>query len=110
MAGCLEPDHFGIDCGLFGLKLPEISLRQKPNVESDLGEPGVGVVLAQQQAILRSRSKHPVRLDRSLGYQIVDEHSDVSLVPSKNQWLLITDTSCRIDSRYKSLCCSFFVS
>ena len=45
----------------------------------------VGVVLAQQQAVLGARGMQPVRLDGRLGDQVVDQHADVGLVAPQDE-------------------------
>ena len=50
-----------------------------------LGEPQVGVVVAQQQPVLGARGEHAVGLVDALGHQVVDQHADVGLVASQDK-------------------------
>ena len=43
-------------------------------------EPQVGIVLAQQDAVLRAAGEHAVGLFGPLGDQVVDQHADVGLI------------------------------
>ena len=47
-----------------------------------LGEPLVGIILAQKDSIFGARSEHPVGFIHSLVHQIINQYADITLVPS----------------------------
>ena len=51
-----------------------------PSSRPALGQPQVGVVLAQLQPILGAAGEHPVRLGHAARDQVVDQHAEVRLV------------------------------
>ncbi len=56
------------------------SARDQAEVVGERRQAEVGVVAAQQQAVLRARGQHPVGLDELLGDEVVDHHAEVALV------------------------------
>ena len=62
-------------------------------------QPAVGVVVAQQQAILGPAGEHAIRLIDALGHQVVDEDADVRLAAIEDQAALALDLECRVDAR-----------
>ena len=61
-----------------------IAIRQKADFVADFRKPQVGIVLAKQEPVFGPGREHPVRLDRSLGDQIVNQNADVCLVAPKD--------------------------
>ena len=53
---------------------------RSPIVVADRGEAQVGIILAQQQAVLGAGGEHAVRLERALGDEVINEDADVGLV------------------------------
>src|SRR3546814_12091322 len=47
---------------------------------ADLGQPQVGVVLAQLQAVFSARGEHAIRLQGAMADQVIDQHADICLV------------------------------
>src|SRR6185369_3996397 len=71
----------------------------------------IGIVFAQQQTILSPRGKHPVGLVvRSLRDEIVNQHTDIRLVPAEDYRLFPTKTQYSVDSSHDPLSCSLLVS
>ena len=68
-----------------------------------LGKPLVGVVLPQQDPVLRPRSEHPVRLVHTFCYQIVDEDSYICFVAAQDERLLPRKGKMGIYARHQSL-------
>ena len=52
--------------------------RGQPRLVPFLGQTEIGIVVTQQQAVFRPRRHDPIRLVRSLGHQIVDQHADIA--------------------------------
>ncbi len=77
----------GLDFFFFALQTVPAVLVDETDLTPDVGQTPIGVVLPQQQAILRSAGEHPIRLVHSAGDQIVDHHADVRLVATQHQRL-----------------------
>src|SRR3984893_9930147 len=78
---------------------------------TDWREPAVGIIFAQEQAVLRPRGKHPVWLAAdSARHQVVNHHSDVRLVTPQNQRWLVANLKRGVDSRHQALSASFLVA
>ena len=67
----------------------------RPESPAVLGEPQVGVVLAQLQAVLGARREHAVRLRDAAGDEIVDQHAEVRLVAPRAPAVLAARTAAR---------------
>ncbi len=63
-----------------------------------LGEPQVGVVLAQLEPVFGARSKHPVRLGNAARDQVVDQHADIRLVPARAPACFAGHVARRVDA------------
>ena len=74
------------------------------------GEALVCVVLTKQNAIFRTRGKHPVGILNALGYQVVDQHTDVGLGAGENQRLFLGKRQMRVDACHQSLTSGLLVS
>ena len=53
-----------------------------------LGKAQVGIVLAQQQAVFRPGREHAIGLQRAHGNEVIDQHSNISLIPTRTPGLL----------------------
>ena len=74
-------------CAPLAEKCPAL-VGDEPGAVASLGQPQVGVVDAKEQAIFGARREHPVRLETTLGDQVVHENADVRLVaPERDGWL-----------------------
>ena len=69
--------------------------RQKAAANPVLEEPLVRVVLSQDEPVLGPRGEHAVRLVDLLRHEIVDEDSDIRLVPSENERALAREAQRR---------------
>ena len=58
------------------------------NVEALFGESGIGIVLAQQNAVFSPGGEHAVGFVYTLGHKVVDEHTNVGLVAPQSQLAL----------------------
>ncbi len=74
------------------------------------GEPPVRIIVAQQQAIFRPRSKHAVRLVDTFGNQIVDEDTDVSLAAIEDEGRLVLDFQSGVDAGHQPLGGRLFIA
>ena len=72
-----------------GFEFPVIALGQQTDFMARAAQAQIGVVLAEQQTILGAGGEHPVRLNRAFGDQIINQHTDISLVPAKDDWRAI---------------------
>ena len=70
---------------------------------AEYGEPFVGVVCAQEQAMLGARSKHAVGLARRAGDEVVEHHTGVGGVASETNALKAARASGRVEAGEKSL-------
>ena len=77
---------------------------------ADRRKPFVGIVLTKQDTVFGTGSKHPVRLIHAFGHQVVDQHTDISLVALEDQRLLAGQLEMRIDAGHQALRGGFFVA
>ncbi len=75
----------------------------------------VGIILAQEDAVFRARGEHAVRLVDPLCHQVVDKHTDISLVASKHKRAPLgrVGVKCResrIGSRHQPLAGSLLIT
>jgi hypothetical protein len=75
-----------------------------------LGEPQVGVVLAQLQPVLGARREHPVRLGDAARDQVVDQDAEVSLVAPRAPPVLAARMTRRVHAREQPLRGRFLVA
>src|SRR5467141_2126785 len=75
-----------------------------------LGEPQVGIVLAQHQAILGTAHEHAVRLRNAARDKIIHQHPEVRLVAFRPPGLTALNPKRSVDARKKPLGCGLFVS
>ena len=74
------------------------------------GQPLVSVVNAEVEPVLGSGSKKSVGFLDSSRDNIVDEDSDVRLIPAEEKRILFFDFQGRIDACDHSLGCSLFIT
>ena len=74
------------------------------------GEAHVGIVLSEQYAILGARGEHAVRFVNSFGHEVVDQHTDVCLVPSQGEWLTSAAVDGGIDACNDALSRCFLIA
>ncbi len=75
-----------------------------------LGEPEVGVVLAQLQPELGPAGEHAIRLGDALGDQVVHQHAQVGLVPTGRPGGLVARLQRSIQTCEQTLCGRLLVS
>ena len=63
----------------------------------------VGVVLAQEDAILGARGEHAIRLIHAFRHQVIDKHPDVSFVAAQREGRIPRATQCGIDTCHDAL-------
>ena len=73
-------------------------------------EAHVGVVLAQQYAVLRPARKHTVRLVDTLGHKVVDKYTDICLIARKRELLAAERAECCIGAGHKALPCGLLIT
>ena len=76
----------------------------------DRREPGVRIVLAQQQPVFGATGEHAVGLGGSLGNEVIDQHAEVRLAARRHPGLQVAGGARRIQARQQSLCGGFFVA
>ena len=74
------------------------------------GQANIGIILAQQNTVFRSRSKHPVRLIHALIDQVINQDANIGLVPTQHERILPSKLSVRIDTRHQTLGGRFLIS
>ena len=77
---------------------------------TDRRESQVGVVLAQQDAVLCARGKHAVGFVDAFGYQVVDQYADVGFVALQYDRLQPLQCPMRIDAGHQTLGCGFLIA
>src|SRR2546427_6705180 len=70
----------------------------------------VGVVMAQSQTILRSRSEYPVRLIYAVRHQVVNHDADVGFVATNSKGVAAHCFQCRVNTGDETLTSSLFVA
>src|SRR6185503_18076171 len=108
--GLFESLYLPLDRTSLIHKLFMVALWQQPDLETDLRKSQICVVLPKQQPVFSPRGKHAIRLDSSFGNQIIYQHTDIRLIPSKNYRVLALNSSCGVDSSHKTLNTSLFVA
>ena len=101
------------------LKLDGIALRthgvvalrgHHPQLEAGLAQAQIGVVLAQVQAVFGARGEHAVRLERTVGSEVIDQHTNVRLVPSRVPRSLSKNRTRGVQAGDQTLCGCFLVA
>ena len=99
------PGHGVVLC----LHGPQTRLRHQADVVPPAGQPLVGVVLPEEQAVLAAGGHHPVGLVGALGDKIVDEGADVALRPGEDEIALAPQLPHGVDPGRKALDCRLLV-
>ncbi len=73
-------------------------------------ESSIGVVLTKQQSILGTTGEHPIRFVGAGGDQVVNQHTDVSLITRGDPGRLAGNLSCGIETGDQSLAGRLFVT
>ena len=76
----------------------------------ELSQAEIGIVLTQQNAILSTGSKHPIRLIHAFIDQIINQDTNIGLVTTKYERILSGKLSMRIDTGYQALCRRLLIS
>ena len=82
----------------------------RPTSAAERGQAQVGVVVPKGKPVLGPRSEHPVGFLGSLGHKVVDEDTDVGLVPAQNQRSPALNLSRGVDSGDEPLPGRFLVA
>ena len=77
---------------------------------AERAESFVGIVLAEQNAVLGSGGEHAVGFVRAFVDKVVDEHTDVGLVSAQHNGFLVAYLLYCVDSGHESLACGLFVT
>ena len=78
-ARMLQAANFRIHSGVFFIHRLHPLPGYQTQLVADGGQAPIGVVLAQQETVLRAAGHHAVGLLRPLGHQVIDESADVAL-------------------------------
>ena len=84
--------------------------RSQSNLVRQLRQTEISIVLTQKNAVFRPRGKHTIRLINPLIDQVIDQHANVSLVPSQHERIFTFQFPMCIDSRHQTLRSSFLVT
>ena len=84
--------------------------RRESQVVTFLGQTHVGIILAQQDAVLGARGKHAVRFIHATGHQVINQHTDVSLVTAQGKRFTTGHILVGIDAGNESLPCRFLIT
>ena len=71
---------------------------------------GISIVLAQQNAIFGTGSKHAVGLVYALVDQVINQYTNVSLVAPKDKRILPFQLSMGINAGHQTLCSRLLIS
>jgi len=75
----------------------------------DFGQPQVGIVFAQAEAILGTTGKHPVRLGNTAGNQVVHQNPQIRLIPARRPRRQFARRPGSIDAGQQALRCRLFI-
>ena len=89
--------------------LPALVIDQA-ELATGFGQTQIGVVLAQDQAILGAAGKHAIGLGRAHGDQVIHQYTQVGLVPARIPLILFLRTQSRVDPGQQALGPSFFIA
>ena len=73
-------------------------------------EPDVGIVLPEQDAVFRPRGEHPVGFIDPFRNEVVDQDTDVRLVPAQDKGLLSAQLPVGVDTRHNPLRRGFLIT
>mmetsp|Transcript_21025 Transcript_21025/g.42635 ORF Transcript_21025/g.42635 Transcript_21025/m.42635 type:complete len:285 (-) Transcript_21025:1268-2122(-) len=82
------------DRGVLHFPRTEAGGRHNTRSRASLSEPCVGIVRAEQQAVLCARGEHAIRFHGAFTYQVIDEHPHVSLAPREHEGGVIGGEGC----------------
>jgi hypothetical protein len=92
------------------LKTVPAVIADKSDVAAPRCQSKIGVIDAQQEAMLGARGEHPVRLEAPLRDQVVDHDADVGFVAAENERRAAPGTLCGVDPGDDSLPRRLFVT
>src|SRR4051794_36524468 len=106
----VQPGHFEVRQLLLTLEeLPALVL-DEAEFAALRREAQIGVVLPEQQAMLRTAGEHAIRLARAARNEVVDEHAEVALAALRHPRLVALHLERGVDAGDEPLRGSFFVA
>ena len=79
-----QPLQLAVDGRMLALVEGPALVVDEAQLAADGGEARVGVVLAQQQAMLGPAGEHAVGFGRALRDEVIDQHAEVGLAPQRH--------------------------
>src|SRR5262249_23715561 len=102
--GLLQRPEQTRDTAAFSLQARICFAADRADLIADLGEPDVGVVLAEKQPVLCPRSEHSIRLTvGAFRTQIVNETGYMGLVALESERLLAAEAQRGVEPRHEPL-------
>ena len=92
-----QPLEFDVRKAALFLKQAPTFVVDEAELATDRRQSQVGIVLAQQQPVLRAAREHPIRLARAAGDEIIDEDADVGVAALRQPWLAPFALERRVD-------------
>src|SRR5690606_39531414 len=89
---------------------PVSGLTEESQIEAELAQPQVRIVLPKQQPVFGSAGEHPIGLPGAPGDEVIDQESDIGLIPAKDDRLPALDSQDGIDPGDQALGGSLLVA
>ena len=70
----------------------------------------VGVVFAQQQAVLGATGEHAIRFARALGHKVIDQHAQIAVAALGNPGFALAQVLHGVDASDQALRRGFFIA
>ena len=84
-AGCLQPLQLGLLARAVTAEHRPPRIIDQPVFPADGGQPLIGVVLPQAQAVLAAARHHAVGVQHTLCHKVIDQRTKVACVPRQHQ-------------------------
>ena len=95
---------------LFAAKQLPVGVVHQAQFAAQGREAGVGVVFAQEQAVLRAGGKHAVGFASAQGNQVVHQHGHIGCVPPRREGRQAAQAAGHVQCCPEALGCRFFIT
>ena len=109
-AGSRDRDPIPFEAVLAAAELIPTEIVHERDPTARRCESQIRVIDPEQQAMLRARREHPIRLETPLGRQVVDHRSDVARLAAEHERWLLRRSQGGIDPRKQALSRGLFIT
>ena len=96
--------------GFFAFKSVQANIINQTQTAAAVRQTQISIILAKLKAVFGSAGKHPVGFTCALRDQIINQNTDVCLVPAWCPRIFSTHTARGINARNQTLGCCFFIT